>query len=75
MLKAPAIRRKELFANIKQANPSSVKVFLDMCYSVVTRKEEMLIAGRPIVIKAKEQDIPIASCSLVQHLMSRYLVH
>ena len=58
MLKASAIRRKELFENIKQANPRSVTVFLDTCYSGVTRNEEMLIAGRPIVIKAKEQAIP-----------------
>ena len=58
LLKASAIRRKELFVNIKQANPRSVTVFLDTCYSGVTRNEEMLIAGRPIVIKAKEQAIP-----------------
>ena len=58
LLKASAIRRKELFANIKQANPRSVTVFLDTCYSGVTRNEEMLIAGRPIVIRAKEQAIP-----------------
>ena len=58
LLKASAIRRKELFANIKQANPRSVTVFLDTCYSGVTRNEEMLVAGRPIVIKAKEQAIP-----------------
>ncbi len=58
LLKASAIRRKELFANIQQANPRSVTVFLDTCYSGVTRNEEMLIAGRPIVIKAKEQAIP-----------------
>ena len=43
---------------IKQSNPKSVTVFLDTCYSGVTRNEEMLIAGRPIVIKAKEQAIP-----------------
>ncbi len=58
LLKASAIRRKELFANIKQATPRSVTVFLDTCYSGLTRNEEMLIAGRPIVIKAKEQAIP-----------------
>ena len=58
LLKASAIRRKELFKDIKQANPRSVTVFLDTCYSGVTRNEEMLIAGRPIVIRAKEQAIP-----------------
>ena len=58
LLKASGIRRKELFENIKQANPRSVTVFLDTCYSGATRNEEMLITGRPIVIKAKEQAIP-----------------
>jgi hypothetical protein len=58
LLEKTAILRNELFSDIKQANPKSVTVFLDTCYSGVTRNEEMLIAGRPIVIKAKEQAIP-----------------
>ena len=35
-----------------------VTVFLDTCYSGATRSDEMLIAGRSIVIKANEQPIP-----------------
>ena len=58
LLENTALLRDELFKDIKQANPRSVTVFLDTCYSGVTRNEEMLIAGRPIVIKAKEQAIP-----------------
>ena len=58
LLENTALLRDELFKDIKQANPRSVIVFLDTCYSGVTRNEEMLIAGRPIVIKAKEQAIP-----------------
>ena len=58
LLEKTAILRNELFYDIKQANPKSVTVFLDTCYSGVTRNEEMLIAGRPIMIKAKEQAIP-----------------
>ena len=58
LLEKTAILRDELFKDIKQANPRSVTVFLDTCYSGVTRNEKMLIAGRPIVIKAKEQAIP-----------------
>ena len=58
LLENTALLRDELFKDIKQANPKSVTVFLDTCYSGVTRNEEMLIAGRPIVIKAKEQAIP-----------------
>ena len=58
LLEKTAILRDELFSDIKEANPKSVTVFLDTCYSGVTRNEEMLIAGRPIMIKAKEQSIP-----------------
>ena len=58
LLENTALLRDELFKDIKQANPRSVTVFLDTCYSGVTRNEEMLIAGRPIVIKAKDQAIP-----------------
>jgi hypothetical protein len=58
LLEKTAILRNELFSDIKEANPKSVTIFLDTCYSGVTRNDEMLIAGRPIVIKAKEQAIP-----------------
>jgi len=58
LLKASAIRRKELFDNIQQSNPRSVTVFLDTCYSGTTRGTDMLVASRPIMIKAKEQAIP-----------------
>ncbi len=53
-----AISSFELFNDIASANPRSVTVFLDTCYSGTTRGPEMLIASRPIVIKAKEQAIP-----------------
>ena len=58
LLKASAIRRKELFDNIQQSNPRSVTVFLDTCYSGTTRGTDMLIASRPIAIRALEQSIP-----------------
>ena len=58
LLEKTAILREEMFSDIKEVNPRSVTVFLDTCYSGVTRNEEMLIAGRPIVIKAREQTIP-----------------
>ena len=58
LLQDSAIKRDQLFADIQKANPKSVTVFLDTCYSGVTRNEEMLIAGRPIMIKAKKQAIP-----------------
>jgi hypothetical protein len=58
LLENTALLRDELFRDIKQTNPRSVTVFLDTCYSGLTRNEEILITGRPIVIKAKEQAIP-----------------
>ena len=75
LLENTALLRDELFKDIKQANPRSVTVFLDTCYSGITSNEEMLIAGRPIVIKAKEQAIPDGFTLFSQHQMSRFHVH
>jgi antitoxin component of RelBE/YafQ-DinJ toxin-antitoxin module len=58
LLEKTAILRNELFFDIKEANPKSVTVFLDTCYSGETRNEEILVAGRPVAIIAKEQAIP-----------------
>ena len=53
-----AILTEGLFADIAAANPRSVTVFLDTCYSGTTRGPDMLIAFRPIAIRAKEQAVP-----------------
>ncbi len=58
LLDKTAIFRDELFADIAAANPRSVTVFLDTCYSGSTRGPDMLIASRPIAIKALEQEVP-----------------
>ena len=58
LLDRTAILRDELFSDIAAANPRSVTVFLDTCYSGTTRGTDMLIASRPIVIRAKQQNIP-----------------
>jgi len=58
LLQDSAIKRDQLFADIQQANPRSVTVFLDTCYSGTTRGTDMLIASRPIFIPTKEQSIP-----------------
>ena len=58
LLEKTAILRDELFNDIQQANPRSVTVFLDTCYSGTTRGTDMLIASRPIAIRALEQSIP-----------------
>ena len=58
LLDKTAILRDELFSDIASANPRSVTVFLDTCYSGSTRGSEMLIAARPILLKAKESAVP-----------------
>ena len=58
LLDDTALMRDRLFKEIKQANPRSVTVFLDTCYSGTTRGTDMLIASRPIAIRAIEQSIP-----------------
>ena len=47
LLDDTAILRDELFSDISAANPRSVTVFLDTCYSGTTRGTDMLIASRP----------------------------
>ena len=58
LLDKTAVLRDELFADLQAANPRSVTVFLDTCYSGTTRGPDMLIASRPIAIRAREQSIP-----------------
>ena len=58
LLDKTAILRDELFSDIASAKPRSVTVFLDTCYSGTTRGPDMLIASRPIAIRAKEQAVP-----------------
>ena len=58
LLDQTAILRDELFSDIASANPRSVTVFLDTCYSGTTRGTDMLVASRPIAIRAKQQNIP-----------------
>jgi len=58
LLEKTAILRQELFDDIASTNPRSVTVFLDTCYSGTTRGTDMLIASRPIGIRALEQSIP-----------------
>ena len=58
LLDKTAILRDELFADIAAANPRSVTVFLDTCYSGATRGKDVLLASRPIAIRAKEQAVP-----------------
>ena len=58
LLSRTALLRDELFSDIAAANPRSVTVFLDTCYSGTTRGPDMLIASRPIAIRAKEQAVP-----------------
>ena len=58
LLDDTAILRDRLFSDVAAANPRSVTVFLDTCYSGTTRGTDMLIASRPIAIRAIQQSIP-----------------
>ena len=58
LLEDTAVSRERLFTDIAAANPRTVTVFLDTCYSGATRGPDMLIASRPIAIRAKEQAVP-----------------
>ena len=56
-LERTALSRTDLFKEIIDLNPKSVTMFLDTCYSGVSRDEQMLLASaRPIRIVADEQE-------------------
>ena len=57
LLSRTALSRTELFQEIINLNPKSVTMFLDTCYSGVSRDEKMLLASaRPIRIIANEEE-------------------
>jgi taurine transport system substrate-binding protein len=60
LLSRTAISRSDLLQEIVSLKPRSVTMFLDMCYSGVSRNEETLLASaRPVRIIAGEQgEIP-----------------
>ena len=55
-----ALSRTKLFQTIVDLKPKSVTMFLDTCYSGVSRDEQMLLASaRPIrIVASDEGDIP-----------------
>ncbi len=59
LLEDTSLKRNELFSVIAKAKPRSATVFLDTCFSGLSRKEETLIANaRPILISPKQQSMP-----------------
>ena len=57
LLARTALSRTELFQEIINLNPKSVTMFLDTCYSGVSRDEQMLLASaRPVRIVADDQE-------------------
>ena len=57
LLSRTALSRTELFEEIINLKPRSVTMFLDTCYSGVSRDEKMLLASaRPIRIVADDND-------------------
>jgi hypothetical protein len=59
LLARTGISRTELFDTITKLSPKNVTIFLDTCYSGVSREEETLLASaRPVRVVADEQDTP-----------------
>ena len=59
LLARTAISKKEIFQIVSNLKPKSVTIFLDTCYSGVSRDEESLLASaRPVRIVADDQDTP-----------------
>ena len=57
LLSRTALSRTELFEEIIKLSPKSVTMFMDTCYSGISRDEEMLLASaRPIRIVADDQE-------------------
>ena len=57
LLSRTALSRTELFKEILSLEPKSVTMFMDTCYSGISRDEEVLLASaRPIRIAADDQD-------------------
>ena len=57
LLSIMALSRTKLFEQIIKLNPKSVTMFLDTCYSGISRDEQMLLASaRPIRIVADEHE-------------------
>ena len=55
LLARTGLSRSEIFEQITKLNPKSVTMFLDTCYSGVSRDEQMLLASaRPIRIEVEE---------------------
>ena len=59
LLDRTALLRRELFEVIGKAKPKSATIFLDTCYSGLSRgKETLLASARGIVVTPKPQSIP-----------------
>ena len=75
ILSRTALSRTELFKEINKLKPKKVTVFLDTCYSGVSRDEQTLLASaRPVRIIADNQAIPenftIFSASQIDQISS-----
>ena len=60
LLSRTGLSRTEIFQGIIDLKPKSVTMFLDTCYSGISRDEEMLLASaRPIrIVASDEREIP-----------------
>ncbi len=59
LLVRTGISRTELYESIKKLSPKNITIFLDTCYSGVSRDDKTLLASaRPVRIIANDKDTP-----------------
>ena len=59
LINKTAINQQEIITALQAAQPKTVTMFIDSCYSGQTRVGETLIAGiKPVTLKAKEMSYP-----------------
>lgn len=58
VVESTAVSRAELFSDIAKTGAVSVTVFLDSCYSGISRNGDTLVSARPVVIKETEASLP-----------------
>ena len=53
-----AVSRAELFSDIAKTGAASITVFLDSCYSGLSRDGDALVSARPVMLKETEATFP-----------------
>ena len=60
-----AIPRKRIFEELAKLNSRSTTLFLDTCYSGVTRGGASLLEGRPVIVIPNDEELPPPGVTLI----------